>query len=62
MNGEYTTEEVRSRRGPLPVPDDLDLEIAIRLLRLCAKHGVKSVADALDLEGIDLDEFLRRSA
>lgn len=40
----------------------VNISMAKRLLKLCKSHGVHSVSDALKLEGVELDEFLRRSA
>lgn len=42
--------------------EGVNIITAKRLVDLCEKHSATTVSEALDLEGIDLDEFLRRSA
>ena len=42
--------------------EGMNIATAKRLFDLCEKHGVDLVSDALKLEGVELDEFLRRSA
>lgn len=40
----------------------ITVSTATRLLKLCQKHAVTTVSEALALEGVSLDEFLGRAA
>ena len=39
---------------------EVDISIAVKLLRLCRNHGVENVHDALNAEGTDLQSYLGR--